>query len=537
MKKKRINPVLDYTLAGVILGLVFPLGATLIDMSFHNTGFSPQSFLETNFSNPLLWIINTVPFFLGSLTYIAGTKQKKLQDQADQLEETVEKRSKEIIRQKIFYEALVQSSPLAIVTLDKVHRIVAINPAFQDMFGYRQEEIMGEELDSLVANPDRPHEAVKITEGVLDGNAIHEYGRRRRKDGVLIDVEIFGQPILINGNLSGVLGMYRDITVEKKAQDALSASEERFRRMFSDSPVALRMEDFSGVKKWINEKTENGHKDLHNLFKNNAELFSEMAGLAKIVDLNDASLLLFQARDKEELQANLQSVLSCGSKQTALEVVCSMLEGATSLEREMVYTRLDGKKIYTITKLSVVPGYEDSWGRVLFSNMDITERKMAEERLAYISLHDMMTGIYNRSYFEEEMRRLDRSRLHPISVLMCDMDNLKAINDRMGHQAGDFALKKAADIIKDCFRTEDVVARIGGDEIAVLLPGLDSSRAEKASKRIQAGFARYNSENHSGIPIHFSFGWATAEKGQLLETALKEADERMYAQKEKKKSP
>jgi len=533
--KKRLNPILDYTAAGFIFGLIFPLGATLFEMSVNRSGFSLYTFFSTNLSNPLIMIINTAPLFLGGFAYLAGAKQKKLQDQADRLEETVEKRSKEILRQKIFYEALVQSSPLAIVTLDREHRIVAINPAFQEMFGYRQEEIMGQELDALVANPDRPQEAVRITEGVLKGSSVHEYGRRRRRDGSLIDVEIFGQPILINGNLSGVLGMYRDITVEKEAQDALSASEERFRRMFSDSPVALRMEDFSGVKRWIAEKTENGQKDLHAIFESSPALFSEMAGLAKIVDLNDASLLLFQARDKQQLQENLHSILSCESRQTAMEMIYSMLEGVTSLEREMVYQRLDGEKIYTITKLSIVPGNEETWGRVLFSNMDITERKLAEERLTYISLHDMMTGIYNRSYFEEEMRRLDRSRLHPLSVLVGDMDNLKSINDRLGHQAGDFALKKAADIIKDCFRSEDVVARIGGDEIAVLLPGMDSKGAGKAAERIQENIARYNGDN-TGIPISFSFGWATAEKGQLLETAFKEADERMYAQKEKKKN-
>ena len=154
--------------------------------------------------------------------------------------------------------------------------------------------------------------------------------------------------------------------------------------------------------------------------------------------------------------------LSKESRLEAVDIFCSLLDGATSLERELVYTRLDGKLIYTLAKISVMPGFEDSWGRILFSNIDITDRKMAEERLTYISLHDIMTSLYNRAFFDEELARYEKSRVRPISILVMDMDNFKAINDRLGHLGGDTALQNIANIIQSSFREEDVTARIGG---------------------------------------------------------------------------
>jgi len=525
----------QYTLAGVLFGAAFPLAATLMEVFLQRQPAAWASIVEAQRTTPLLWIIDSAPFFLGLFAYMAGSRQQKLEEQASRLEELVETRSKEIIRQKLFYEALVHNNPIAIVTLDQNQRVISINPAFQEIFGFHLDEIMGKGIDALIANPERTEDSVKLTREVMSGKGIHTVGKRRRRDGSLVDVEIFGEPILVNGNQIGVLGLYRDITFEKQAQEAISASEERFRRMFRDSPVALRMEDFSAIRQWINEKQRSIQGSLADYLQQNPEEFRTLCSLATIVDLNDASLMLFKARNKEELQKHLHSILSCESQGQAIEILMDMLKGATSLEREMIYQRLDGRQIHTITKLSVVPGYEQNWERVLFSNMDITERKLAEERLTYISLHDIMTGLYNRAFFEEEIKRLEKSRQRPISIMVADMDNLKMINDRHGHQAGDLALQKLADIFKHCFRAEDMVARIGGDEFAVLLPGANAETAEKARQRLQESVAGHNLGSVEVIPLSVSIGCATAEKGESLEIVFKTADEKMYQEKQIKK--
>ena len=527
--------VFKFTLFGILFGFMFPLIALGNEIVNHSLGFSWQT-IQALHKNHLIWIIDTAPFFLGLFAYGIGIRQKRLLQQNARLEQMVEKRSKDIIRQKLFYEALVDNNPIATVTLDQEQKIISVNPAFQTLFEYHQDEVMGAYLDDLIANPERPHEAANITRKVWEDGAVHEFGKRRRKDGKLVDVEIFGEQIRINGNRIGVLGLYRDITAEKEAQEALSASEERFRIMFDDSPVALRMEDYSAMKKWLDENYQHNDLSLCDYIEEHPDLFTYLAQLPRIIDLNDATLWMFGANDRQEMQNFLHDILSPESRHEAAAIIDAMRSGKTSFEVELIYNRLDGQKIYTITKLSVIPGHEKDWGRILFSNMDITERKLAEERLTYISLHDIMTGIYNRAFFEEEMSRLSGSRYFPISILVIDMDNLKKINDQYGHQAGDLALQNVAQLIKDCFRNEDVIARIGGDEMAVLLQGLDADGALNARERILNAIQAHNQKNPNNIQLSISIGCGTALMGESLVNTFNLADERMYKEKERKKN-
>jgi len=161
---------------------------------------------------------------------------------------------------------------------------------------------------------------------------------------------------------------------------------------------------------------------------------------------------------------------------------------------------------------------------------DISARKEAEEKMRYMSSHDILTGLYNRAYFEEEMARLERGRTQAVSIIMADMDGLKEVNDSRGHAAGDRSLQEAARIFKSVFRAEDMVARIGGDEFAVLLPDSDAAAVEIIMERIRTTLAAHNGSPKE-VPLSLSFGAATAENGMTLVEVLKLADERMYRAK------
>jgi diguanylate cyclase (GGDEF)-like protein/PAS domain S-box-containing protein len=164
--------------------------------------------------------------------------------------------------------------------------------------------------------------------------------------------------------------------------------------------------------------------------------------------------------------------------------------------------------------------------------IDIHARKLAEMKLQHLNMHDSLTGLYNRAYFMASLERLERGRQYPISVLMADVDQLKTINDRQGHACGDDLLRRAAQVLTLAFRAEDIIARIGGDEFAVLLPETNAKAAEAVQRRFYEMLKEHNTNHFTENPISISSGISTAaEYGISLSETLKEADSRMYQHK------
>jgi diguanylate cyclase (GGDEF)-like protein/PAS domain S-box-containing protein len=160
---------------------------------------------------------------------------------------------------------------------------------------------------------------------------------------------------------------------------------------------------------------------------------------------------------------------------------------------------------------------------------DITDRKKAEEKVQYLYCHDQLTGLYNRTFFDEELNRIDTDRQLPITIVMGDVDKLKLINDTYGHLKGDILLKTIADIFKKCFRKEDIVSRWGGDEFIAILPKTEKKDALKIIKRIQSSCKK---RNVNGVPVSISLGTSTKESSSKnILDILKEAEDKMYEKK------
>ena len=196
---------------------------------------------------------------------------------------------------------------------------------------------------------------------------------------------------------------------------------------------------------------------------------------------------------------------------------------------DYVLTYPDGNEWYS-AKVSMRRDTSGSFDGITIVSRNITERKLFEEKLLYMSTHDPLTGLFNRTYFDTELERLIRSRSFPVSIVMADVDGLKKVNDTHGHAAGDRMLKTAATAMLDAFRSEDVLARIGGDEFAVLLPNTDEAAAKGAVDRAKNCLATIEPEP-GDLPVSLSLGWATALKGGDLLAALRKADARMYRDK------
>lgn len=174
----------------------------------------------------------------------------------------------------------------------------------------------------------------------------------------------------------------------------------------------------------------------------------------------------------------------------------------------------------------------DANGKILHFyciGIDVTERRKSEQKLLHISYHDYLTGLYNRRYFEEELKRLVQHRNLPLTVIMADVNGLKLINDSFGHSTGDKLLISAANAILAGCREDDLVARIGGDEFAVILPHADRDQAEGIIDKIK----RMVEANSSGnFVLSVSFGHSTImSMGENIHDVFAEAENDMYKNK------
>ncbi len=183
---------------------------------------------------------------------------------------------------------------------------------------------------------------------------------------------------------------------------------------------------------------------------------------------------------------------------------------------------------------TITPAGGDTLFRI-WSFTDYTEQTRRELELERLSTHDSLTGAYNRAYFENDLRRLRLARRFPVSLIVTDVDGLKAINDRNGHPAGDEILRQTAQILERACRSDDVVARIGGDEFCVLLKHADFQAAEHVIDRINSLQNLYNIRQ-PGPELSVSLGFAVANNPAELDTLFQRADSIMYAARYKKRA-
>ncbi len=215
------------------------------------------------------------------------------------------------------------------------------------------------------------------------------------------------------------------------------------------------------------------------------------------------------------------------------ETVEQMYRGAYDFDKPLVTRRIrkDGREVWLEQRMT--PFYDEQGRLVALEGIvrDITERKLLEEQLKHLSLHDALTGLYNRAYLDEELGRLEKGREYPITLLSLDVNGLKFVNDTMGHAAGDQLLRAVAEVLRASFRGGDVVARVGGDEFAAVLPRTDADAGERLVARLRARIEEYNAGSPP-VPISVSLGMATAsEPGTRLEPLLGRADREMYQDK------
>ncbi|MED5621583.1 sensor domain-containing diguanylate cyclase [Ideonella sp. BN130291] len=331
---------------------------------------------------------------------------------------------------------------------------------------------------------------------------------------------------------SRVLLAVEDITDRSRAERALRASEQHAKGLFEHSPVSLWLEDFSSIQRLLGEVRASGVEDFRVFLDVHPDFVTRCMQEIRVIDINRQTLAMFRAPDKYTLLGNLDKVFRDDMRPHFAEQLAELWAGKLHQQREVVNYALDGEKLHVVLQLSVLPGHEQRWDQVLVSLTDITARKKAEAYLEYLGKHDVLTGLRNRAFFTEELNRLERKGPWPLSIVMMDLNGLKAANDDGGHQAGDALLRRVGEVLNKLVDPggRATASRIGGDEFALLLPGLDSRQAEQQVEQLHELLA-LNNQFHGGTPVSLSIGVATAQEGDRLESVVHRADERMYADK------
>jgi len=169
-------------------------------------------------------------------------------------------------------------------------------------------------------------------------------------------------------------------------------------------------------------------------------------------------------------------------------------------------------------------------GRVTIAIVrDVSRRLALEAQLRYASTHDALTGLFNRTHLDAERAHLE-AEATPIGVIIVDVDELKPVNDQLGHEAGDDVLRQTASVLRSASDAADLVVRLGGDEFAIIRPRCTQAALEGLIARLQAELAQHN-ESNPDRPLRLSFGAARTKSGGSLALAMRLSDQRMYAQK------
>ncbi|MDK9697771.1 MAG: GGDEF domain-containing protein [Siculibacillus sp.] len=321
-----------------------------------------------------------------------------------------------------------------------------------------------------------------------------------------------------------------DVTERETARRALAESDAHARGLFDHSPVSLWVEDFSAVKRLLDEIRACGIDDFRTFTDVHPEFVERCMSEIRVLDVNRETLRIFRAADHTELLRRKHEIFRDGMRQPFREQLIDLWNGKLMQRREVLNYSLDGDELHFLMQFSVLPGHETDWSQVQVALTDITARKKAEAYLEFLGKHDVLTKLHNRSFYVDEIDRLQRGGPWPVTILLADLNGLKEANDRLGHAAGDQVLRRAGEILASAVSTPASAARIGGDEFALVLPGGDERSGAEQIENIRR-LCDLNNQFYGGVPVSFAIGAATGRAGDRLEEVARRADARMYEDK------
>jgi diguanylate cyclase (GGDEF)-like protein/PAS domain S-box-containing protein len=434
----------------------------------------------------------------GEVVSIAGisrdiTEQKKAEDKLLQSEEKYRLLVSQMQQGLAFHEVICNESGRVVN-----YRLTDANEHFKNITGIKREDVLGKTVREIWPE--------------MDINWVEKYGQ----------VGITGQPLEYEKYFKSLGGFYHvlnyshqygrfatvitDVTERKRMEKTIFEEKELLRITLLSVGDGIITTDKQGKVNLLNKVAEQltGWK----LEEAYGRLFEEV-------------FIVINEHTRERCNNIQTEVLKCGRT----------IESANNA----VLICKNGLEMPIENTAAPIKDEEGKINGMVLVFRDFTEKKKKQEKIEYLSFHDSLTGVYNRRFFREELKRLDRKRNLPITLVMADVNGLKLANDAFGHLAGDKLLQKAAEVIKNECRADDIIARIGGDEFVLVLPRTSSEQASIIVKRINNALAKQkvgSSDMLSSFVLSISFGWdSKLEETEDILVVFKKAEDYMYRRK------
>jgi len=398
-------------------------------------------------------------------------------------------------------QQIMDAASVAIFLVDRSGRIVHVNRRMAEMFGCSMEELIGSEYVDHVDPSERESGRQKML--ALLASEIPSVDLERlywRKDSTQFWGHLAGRRFYdIRGNELGLIGVITDITERKRAEEALRESEERLLSVMESVADSIYLMD----------------SKYRFLFMNKKHI--ERLGLEGEDYIGRAFSEFHSSEETKEL----------------IECVDKVFKTGDTIRHEH-FSRRDNK--YFLRSFSPVKDADSQIVSVTVVSKDIDDLKQMEEKLRNLSITDELTGLHNRRGFfmmVEPLLKLAKRHRTSAYLLYADLDNLKEINDVLGHQEGDRAITDTAAILKATFRETDIVARIGGDEFVVIPVASDRENADIVIARFKEHVRIHNDKKERAYKLSISMGMSCydPENPHSIHDLLKQAEQLMYGEK------
>ncbi len=396
-------------------------------------------------------------------------------------------------------------SPVGISLGDSQYRILDMNPKYEEITGRSKNQLKESKWVDFTHDDDLQADIDKMNmlyEGKIDGYSM--YKRYIKPDDSVIWVKMTLAPLILDNKRENHICIIEDISEQKKTEEELRNSERSMAMLLSNLlGMAYRCKyDRDWTMLFVSEGCYEltGYKP-ESLINNNEVAFS----------------CLINEEYRELLWDKWTSVL----KEKGVfkeEYYIITAKG----EKKWVYEQ--GRGVYNEN------GEVEALEGII---IDINILKDREEQILYLTYHDVLTGLYNRRYFEDEKKRLDAESFLPLSIIVGDINGLKLINDALGHNEGDKLIIIVSEILARCCNNGEITARIGGDEFGILLPHTGADAVYRKMKQMEKAFTEYR-DNTKDDPYHtsISLGCATrTSMGESILEVMKTAEEYMYRDK------